>query len=158
MLHQQITMFKISVPIISFMFILCTVDYLSRFGFTSDLPTDGCDTIQKMVGLLVRITCSFSCVLCGSIAIFKQYMLHVSVFLVILASISVCRQSTSTFFHNLKKLMSWLCSRQEYKWKFFHSGLLTLLMFSSLFKAQSGFTWSQCLYQCLWQWMFYAPY
>jgi hypothetical protein len=71
MLQQQISLLKTSIPIISLMFILCVVDYLSRFGFSFDLPDDGNDTAKNMVELLIRIISSFTCIFYGSIAILR---------------------------------------------------------------------------------------
>jgi hypothetical protein len=71
MLQQQIALLKISVPIISFMFILTGIDYLSRFGFALTLPSEGNDTIKEMVELLVRIIFTLTCVFWGSLAILK---------------------------------------------------------------------------------------
>jgi hypothetical protein len=63
------------------MFILCTVDYITRFGFTLDLPADGSATIMNMVMLLTRMTCSFLGVFCGTIAILMpKYVSCITIF------------------------------------------------------------------------------
>jgi hypothetical protein len=87
MIYQQRALLKVVVPITFFMLIISTIDYLSRFGFSFDLPPDDLDSIKNMVELLVRIIFTFTIVFWGTIAILKPN--HASCILLI-AYLEVC--------------------------------------------------------------------